>query len=73
MKLRVIETVAALLLTGGSVSVYVLVLCVLMTHTSFICRLHLIPALLAQEQITDSRCDESRAENLTHTHLRFSL
>ncbi len=71
----VIETVAALLLTGDCVSVYVSVLCVLMTHTSFICSLHLIPALLAQEQITDSRCDESRAgepDPHTHTHTSAS-
>lgn len=39
-----------------------------MTHTSSICSMHLIPALLAQEQITDSRCDESRPrEPDTHT------
>lgn len=68
-----IETLDTLLLTCDCVSVYVPVLCVLMTHTSFICSLHLIPALLAQEQITDSRCDESRAGEpdthlLTHTH-----
>lgn len=44
-----------------------------MTHTSSICSLHLIPALLAQEQITDSRCDESRArEPGTHAHTSAS-